>query len=524
MAALSIRFGDLPRAQRRPLLMFVLALTALLLLYRETAVAMVGIWIRSETFAHAFLVPPISLWLVWRNRARLTALQPRPAPIWLLPLAVMAVLWLLGDLVVVNALTQFAVVAMIVLLVPLIFGWPTTQALSFPLLFLFFCVPVGEFLLPVLMESTADFTVAAVRLSGIPVFREGQQFVIPSGAWSVVEACSGVRYLIASLMVGSLFAYLTYQSTIRRLIFIGVSIVVPIVANWVRAYIIVMLGHLSDNRIATGVDHLIYGWVFFGVVIMIMFMIGSRWTEPDRRPAAAAQEEPRGLGAAIDPCGSAWLSVMVGAALLITLPPLIVHVLDSRQASGPVELSAAAVQTPWHIEDAGANAWKPAFVGATSEVNTVYRRQAQTVGAYIGYYRNQGDQGKLVSSVNVLVPSDDRIWHPVGSGMQETPLDGQTVRWRITHLLGAQGGISAQRMHRTVWQTYWVDDGFQAGDMAAKLQGAIGQLKGHGDDSAVVILYTELPPDEGGNALLAEFAAKYLVTIQDTLRQARDAH
>jgi hypothetical protein len=29
------------------------------------------------------------------------------------------------------------------------------------------------------------------------------------------------------------------------------------------------------------VDHLIYGWVFFGIVIMIMFMIGARWSEPE---------------------------------------------------------------------------------------------------------------------------------------------------------------------------------------------------------------------------------------------------
>ena len=125
-------------------------------------------------------------------------------------------------------------------------------------------MPFGEFLLPVLMEYTANFTVTALRLSGIPVYREGLQFVIPSGSWSVVEACSGVRYLIASFMIGTLFAYLNYRSTRRRLVFMGVSIVVPILANWLRAYMIVMLGHLSGNTIAVGVDHLIYGWLFFG--------------------------------------------------------------------------------------------------------------------------------------------------------------------------------------------------------------------------------------------------------------------
>ena len=44
---------------------------------------------------------------------------------------------------------------------------------------------------------------------------------------------------------------------------------------------IVMLGHLSGNTLAVGVDHLIYGWVFFGIVIGLMFLIGARWSEPE---------------------------------------------------------------------------------------------------------------------------------------------------------------------------------------------------------------------------------------------------
>jgi exosortase/archaeosortase family protein len=158
-------------------------------------------------------------------------------------------------------------VCLVVLAVPAVFGWAVARELTFPLLFLFFAVPVGEFMVPPMMEWTADFTVKALQLTGIPVYREGLQFVIPSGNWSVVEACSGVRYLIASFMVGTLFAYLNYRSSKRRVIFMLVSLAVPIVANWLRAYLIVMVGHLSDNKLAAGVDHLVYGWVFFGVVI-----------------------------------------------------------------------------------------------------------------------------------------------------------------------------------------------------------------------------------------------------------------
>ncbi len=164
------------------------------------------------------------------------------------------------------------------------------MAIAFPLAFLFLGVPFGEAFLPRLMDWTAEFTVGALRLSGIPVYREGNFFAIPSGQWSVVEACSGLRYLIASLTVGALFAYLNYQRMRKRVLFVALSIVVPVLANFLRAYMIVMIGHLSNMKLAVGVDHFLYGWVFFGIVIGLLFWLGSFW----RDPAPSIEQEATG--------------------------------------------------------------------------------------------------------------------------------------------------------------------------------------------------------------------------------------
>jgi exosortase A len=201
----------LPSAWRPVLPPLLLLLAALIVLYRDTAESMVTIWSRSDTFAHAFLVPPIVAWLIWRRRDRLAAVSPRPVGWVLLLMAGVSFLWLLGELAAANSVTQLAFTALLVLSVPAVAGIAATRAMLFPLAFLFFAVPIGEFLLPQLMEWTADFTVFALRLSGVPVYREGLRFVIPSGTWSVVEACSGVRYLLASGMVGTLFAYLNFS-------------------------------------------------------------------------------------------------------------------------------------------------------------------------------------------------------------------------------------------------------------------------------------------------------------------------
>jgi exosortase A len=166
--------------------------------YWDTLEAMAQIWWRSETYAHGLIVPPISLWLIWRDRERLMSLRPE-ATFWFVPALIgIIVCWLLGELTSVNSLTQFSVVGICILATMSVLGVQLSKKLAFPLLFLFFAVPIGDFLLPRLMEWTADFTVLALRITGIPVYREGQNFVIPSGQWSVVEACSGIRYLIAS--------------------------------------------------------------------------------------------------------------------------------------------------------------------------------------------------------------------------------------------------------------------------------------------------------------------------------------
>ena len=163
----------------------IVSLLLILAMYRETAWAMASIWWRSETYAHGLIVPPIALWLIWRKSPGLLALVPRHNW-WAMGLLVVGGLaWLLGTLAAVNVVPQFALVFMLVATVPTILGWQVARQLAFPLLFLFFAVPAGDFVMPRLMEWTAQFTVLGLRLSGIPVYREGLLFVIPTGNWSV---------------------------------------------------------------------------------------------------------------------------------------------------------------------------------------------------------------------------------------------------------------------------------------------------------------------------------------------------
>ncbi len=516
------------RAWRQSLPILVVLLAATLALFYDTASAMVMIWLRSDTFTHGFLVPPIVIWLVWRKRQTLAYYNPQPSRwAWLL-LAGASFAWLLGDLVAVNALTQLALVSMLVLLVPAVLGLAVTRAILFPLAFMFFAVPFGEFAMPQLMVWTADFTVLALRLSGIPVLREGLQFVIPSGSWSVIEACSGVRYLIASLTVGTLFAYLNYQSLWRRLLFIMVSLLVPVIANWLRAYMIVMLGHLSGNTLATGVDHLIYGWVFFGVVIMLMFMVGARWSEPEPEAAASSGAVASPVELARSGSLSAtgfWHQPWATALLLLVLlsaPQVARWAIDAAdQAATPVLTLPAVMSSDWTAGDSPVADFTPDYQNPSAAVNASFQNQAMRVGLYLGYYRQQNYDRKLVSSSNVLVPSKDPLWAQVSAGTRQVDFSGQPRQVRTAELRGASLLGSQQQDRLLVWHVYWINGSWTASDSVAKLYGALYRLLGRGDDAAVVMVYAPKGQAGEGEAALAAFMQANGAAIAAVLQQTR---
>jgi exosortase A len=510
---------NLPKPWRLPLLGLALAWALLAALYYATGAAMVEIWNRSETFAHAWVVPPISAWLVWRRRAELASITPQPAPLWLLLLLPLGLLWLVGDLAAANAATQFALLGMGVVLVPALIGTQAAGRIAFPLGFLFFAVPFGDFLTPWLMERTADFTVIALRATGIPVFREALQFVIPSGSWSVVQACSGIRYLMASVMVGTLFAYLNYRSNGKRWAFVVVAIVTPLVANWLRAYMIVILGHLSGNKLAVGVDHIIYGWVFFGIIMLAMFMVGARWSDPDAAPVLASPD-----AAARAAPAQRFATVLVAALVFVALPSGIRAQAASAGAHGEPSLAAPALPGLTWVAEAPSS-WKPHFLRPGAAIHGSFEPAAGggKVGVYIGYYRDQRYGRQLVTSVNELVnDEDDKDWSRTAAGRIE--VDG--LPWRTAELRGQAlslvhgGGGLAPRLR--VWQTYWINGKPFTSDWQAKLYGAWQSLLGQGDDAAVVIVYADKAAAGPDDALLRDFVQQHWAALDTALRGVRD--
>ena len=478
-----------PSMSRARAAMLVLALLAPFALYFGTVRSIVGLWNSSETFAHGYVILPISLWLIWRRRENFSLYPVQP---WAPGLALVALLgagWLAAQLGEVQVVSQYTFVAMFPAIALALLGPRLAGSLAFPLLFLLFAVPFGEIFVEPLIHFTADFTVAAVRATGIPVLRSGTRFELPTGNWSVVEACSGVRYLISSITLGCLYAYLTYRSMARRALFIGLSIVVPIIANGLRAYMIVMIGHLSGMELATGVDHLIYGWLFFGLVMFIMFWIGSYWREDTETLAAAGAADAQ---AAAGAGAGRRIPAMAGYVILAAALWPALALIGERSNQNPLPVAFRDVPVSWPAAPEFAD-WKPDYMAPDATLHRSYQAGATPVALTVLYYRNQDRRKSLISSINRLAGYKDS-WHAVESAARTVSFAGRPLALRETILRQPGGNIM-------VWSWIWIGGHYTSSDIAGKLYQASAKALLRGDDGAAIML--SAPADDPARARAA---------------------
>src|SRR4029077_461187 len=102
---------------------------------------------------------------------------------------------------------------------------------------------------------------------------------VPAGKFVVAEACAGLRFLIASVAFGVFFAVITYRSRWRRIAFIGLSVVVPIIANGARAFGIIYAAEIVGSPAAVMADHVIYGWGFFSAILVLLTLLGRSFAD-----------------------------------------------------------------------------------------------------------------------------------------------------------------------------------------------------------------------------------------------------
>lgn len=455
------------------LLHWLLVLTGLwLVMVWDSLLSAIQVWSVTDSYNHCFFVIPLSLYLIYGQRSKLLSEAPKSIGILgSIPLIAVLLVWMLGFAGNLDALTHIATFILLPLLWAIALGFNASKAILFPLCFILFSIPIGEELIPLFQEVTAYLSVMYLQWSGIPVFREGLFIVIPEGRFVVAEACSGVRFFVSTIMLGSLCAYLLFNSPIKRAGFVMFSIVMPILANSIRAFGIILIGHLSGMEYAVGADHLIYGWFFFAIVTGFLIYVAYRF-----------QEKSVETGATISAIHKGWFkwpnSISIGLIAFVLCVFIAWKVSFEARSSEQYNLAFGNFSETFY-RPSHKNAWSPIFPDAGLSKLFSLEKDDLFYDLHVFAYLMPKRDEELISWKNRIYDPD--LWTLEAS--EDVLVEG--ISYRHIYIVSETGKF------RSI--AYWYDVPGYLGPskLKTKLAQSLNALRSAGLDGAVMMLTLE---------------------------------
>jgi EpsI family protein len=353
---------------------------------------------------------------------------------------------------------------------------------------------------------TAQIVVYLLRFSGVPVFLDGYYIEIPSASFLVAESCSGVRYLMVCIALGLLTAHLFFRSWPRRVLFVALATVVPIAANGIRAYSIVMIAYSGRQEFAIHFDHVIYGFAFLSVVTLSLLGLGALLRGGDLSSLRGAANP-----VVSDRTSGGFETVTLGRSVQVLCAVLAVGIVISVQiwteaAKAPppslgVVLHAPVAGYHW-TPDGEAPAWTPKFHGTDAKLQQSYSRGKERVDLYVGYYAYQREGAEAVSDLNTI-----------SSRSEVKVLSSKRIMVRIADVSLPINELAI--LHRSqpflLWYWYWIGGENTNSRFAAKLLEMKALATGGERAAAIVAVSAEVSENvEGAGNLINSFLQESL--------------
>lgn len=457
---------------------FVVLLFWFVAFYEDLASAM-RVWSSSDTFTHCFFILPGAIYLIWCERSRLSVLSPRPN-LWLvfllLPLLCLGLFGVAGDI---QLFSHIAMFASLPVLIWLFVGSSVAKVIWFPLLFILFSIPIGGELVPLFQQLTANMAISLLNISDIPVYRDGLYLSIPAGRFVVAEACSGIRFFIACLAFGAIYAHLSFHSLRLKALYMLIAIVVPVLANGLRVYGTILIGHFIGMEYADGADHLIFGWGFFAFIMLLMVGVGELVRKFETEPP---REESNVVSVS-----SGWFTASFKLAFIVSVVPLLIFILmrflPSESDLLPKKINRDMLPDHSELVINGA-VWKPQFLNASDAILMSVTSEGsfavQYVEMYIAWYKGDRPGAELVSGGHRLF--NNKRWSLISEGRHRVSFDDDTVNVRMQVITSGSG------QKRIVFYWYELHDRQLDSRIMTKIAQAWSSLIGDPNGGGVVVM------------------------------------
>ena len=262
-------------------------------LYAPVIAYLVNAWSNDPNAAHGFIIPLVSAYLLWSRREQLAQLQPRTQGWGLAVLCLGLVQLFVGH---VGAELFFMRTSMLVVLTGIVWfllGTAMLRTTAFPIAFLLFMIPLPAIVLNLLafplQLMAAKWSTFALQWLDLPVYREGNMIFLPRLSLEIVEACSGLRSLMALVALAVIWAYLGQPTIFKRVILVLLAIPIALVANAFRIWTTGVLVHWVSPQVADGFYHAFAGWLVFVVAWILLSFAGVVLSRLGRRPPQAQE-------------------------------------------------------------------------------------------------------------------------------------------------------------------------------------------------------------------------------------------
>lgn len=454
-------------------------------------------WTDRPAYSHGYLILGVCLWLGYREFRRAPIGRLAPSVLGLAALAVVLAAAVVGRAADVALVAELAIPAVAVAALWAAAGWSQAKRFLVPAAYIGFAIPFWDSINELLRRMTVLVVGMLTRQASIPALIDGNMIRIPSGTFEVAGGCSGLHFMIVGTALGTLYAILSFRTWSLRVAVVALSVVLALVANWLRVFIVIVAGYLTDmQHYLVTVDHYYFGWALFFVVFSLLFVFAYYFGEvrgddasvasagtPAEGHALRALADYRVLGSSLLLAVAAWLSFQAAAR-----PDV---------APGSVTQPLPASLGDWKIDGEWPDITRPHFVNWSREGQARYVLDNMNVGVYLAHYAVQRQGQEVVYYANS--PSGER-GRVIGRSDAVVALAHGSVSF--TELEIEEGDLG-RRLVRYAYQIA----GRRTGDaLAAKLFQVIGGARGRWDAQVIVMSSSCEPACDGARAALDAFA------------------
>ena len=256
---------------------WLIFLSAFFLFYNHAFVTLLYDWKTNPNFSHGFLIPLISLYMVWYRKEELKEIELHPSN-WGVALVVFGMaLHVLGTLGAEMFLLRFSMIPTLAGVIIFSQGWARFQVLLIPVAYLILMIPlpaiVWDKIAFPLQLAAARMASEVVMVMGIPVFREGNILHLSNTSLEVVDACSGLRSLTSLIALSGVFAFLASVSTLKKWILFFSAIPIAVAVNVIRLSITAGMAYWISPETAHGFLHDISGLIIFTLALLLVYLV-----------------------------------------------------------------------------------------------------------------------------------------------------------------------------------------------------------------------------------------------------------